>query len=126
MAIVMGWVRRSIRVGSWLALFALALQFTLSFGHIHAEDFAPAAGIQITLDSDHDAGTPADPDHHGLGHDDCPICATAALLATLVIPSPPALDAPATYSSVVPDEAITLQWVGKPSRLFQARAPPHA
>src|ERR1035438_7074259 len=112
MAFVMGWVRRSIRVGSWLALFALALQYTLSLGQIHAEDFAQAAGHQVTVDSDHGAGNPAEPDHRGLSHDDCPICATTALLATLVIPSPPLLDTPATYSFVVPDEAITLQWVG--------------
>jgi len=126
MAFDMGWVRRSIRVGSWLALFALALQFTLSLGHIHAEDFAPAAGIQVTVDSDRGAGNPAEPDHHGLGHDVCPICATTALLATLMIPLPLALEAPATHSFSFLDEAIALQWVGKPSRLFQARAPPHA
>jgi hypothetical protein len=126
MAFVMARMRRSIRLGSCLALFALALQLSLSFGHIHAEDLAPATSIPATMSADQDGGNPAEPDHHGLGHDDCPICAAAALLATLVIPSPPALDAPATYRFVVPDEAITLQWVGKPSRLFQARAPPHA
>ena len=126
MAFVMGWVRGSIRFGSWLALSALAIQLVLSFGHIHAEDFAPAADIQAAVDADHDAGNPAEPDHHGLGHDDCAICATTALLATLVIPPPPALDLPATYSFAFLDEAIACRWIGAAPRLFQARAPPLA
>ena len=126
MAFVMGWMRGSIRFGSSLALFALALQLTLSFGHVHAEDFAPAAGIQATVDADHDAGNPAEPDHHGRSHDDCAICATTALLATLVIPPPPALDLPATYSFAFLDEAIVRDWIGAAPRLFQARAPPLA
>jgi len=126
MAFVMAWVRGSIRFGSWLALFALAFQLTLSFGHIHTEDFAPAAGIQATVDADYDGGNPAEPDHHGLGHDDCPICATTALLATLVIPLPPALDVPATHSFAFLDETDARQWLGAAPRLFQARAPPHA
>src|ERR1700692_4558421 len=126
MAFVMGWMRGSIRFGSSLALFALALQLTLSFGHIHAEDFAPAFDIHATMDVDHDGGNPAEHDHHGPGHDDCAICATTALLATLVIPPPPALDLPATYSFAFLDEAIVRDWIGAAPRLFQARAPPLA
>ena len=126
MAFVMGWMRRSIRFGSSLALLALAFQLTLSFGHIHAEDFAPAARSQATVNADHDAGNPAEPDHHGLGHNDCAICATIALLATLVISPPPALTLPATLSFAFLDVADTRQQIGAPTRLFQARAPPHA
>jgi len=32
----MKWVRSNIKYGSRLALFALALQFSLAFGHFHA------------------------------------------------------------------------------------------
>jgi hypothetical protein len=126
MAFGMPWMRRSIRLGSWLALLALAFQLTLSFGHIHTEDFAPAADIHATVDADHDGGNPAKPDHHGLGHDDCAICATTALLATLVIPLPPAFDLPATLSFAFLDETDARQWLGAAPRLFQARAPPRA
>ena len=126
MAFVMGWMRRSSRFGSLLALFALAFQLTLSFGHIHAEDFAPEAGMRATVDADHDAGNPAEPDHHGLGHDDCAICATSGLLATLVIPPPPALDLPATPTFTFFEEAIARLWIGAVPRPFQARAPPRA
>ena len=126
MAFVMGWMRGSIRFGSWLALSALVLQLGASFGHVHAEDFAPAAGIQATVNADHDAGNPAEPDHHGLDHDGCAICATTAMLATLVVSLPPSLDLPATISFTFYDEAITRRWLGAPPRLFQARAPPRA
>ena len=34
----MYWVRSNRRFGSWAALFALAIQLVLSFGHIHIED----------------------------------------------------------------------------------------
>ena len=122
----MAWFRRSIRIGLWLALSALALQLAVSFGHIHAEDFAPAAGSHATADADHDGGSPAEPDHHGLDHDGCAICATTAMLATLVVPLPPSLDFPATLRFPFFDEAITCRWIGAAPRLFQARAPPLA
>ena len=38
----MRWFRSNIRVGSRLALFALAVQFLLSFGHFHAGSAQPA------------------------------------------------------------------------------------
>lgn len=126
LALVIGWMRGSIRFGSWLALSALVLQLGVSFGHVHAEDFAPTVGIQATVDAHHDAGNPAKPDHHGPGHDDCAICATTALLTTLVVPPPPTLNLPATYSFAFLDEVIVPDWIGTAPRLFQARAPPQA
>ena len=47
----MKWFRRNIRTGSRLALFALALQFVLSFGHFHfnAAQAAPAIRTQPDL-----------------------------------------------------------------------------
>ena len=34
----MRWLRSHIRFGSWSALFALTVQFALSFGHVHFDD----------------------------------------------------------------------------------------
>ena len=41
----MNWFRKHVKTGSRLALFALAIQFALSFGHFHGEvaRAAPAA-----------------------------------------------------------------------------------
>jgi hypothetical protein len=122
----MGWVRARRRIGGWLALFALAVQLVLSFGHIHAEDFAASVpGLTETAHTGDGAAAPDD-DHHGLGHVDCDICAVIHLAATLLLPPPPNVALPA-------DE--TFAWLAvrdrhDPPRAsrqpFQARAPPQA
>jgi hypothetical protein len=118
----MAWARRRLRFGSWLALAALAIQLALSFGHIHAEDFATTAN-QATVDADQRGGN-SEPDRHDFGHHDCDICATIALFATLVIPSPPVL-AVVTAQSVAPHVvAGTRREISATRRPFQARAPP--
>ncbi len=120
----MRWVRQTRRFGGWLALFALALQLTLSFGHMHAEDFAPAA-IQTSTAAGDDGGAPADHDH-GLGHHDCDICATMAMLASLVVPLPPSVALPAYSRFIVLAETGPQIVFGFVPRQFQARAPPLA
>ena len=42
----MRWFRANARLSGKIALFAMALQFVLSFGHIHAEDIY---GARATL-----------------------------------------------------------------------------
>lgn len=121
----MAWARRRLRFGSWLALSALAIQLALTFGHTHPEDFATTADIQATVDAGHGDGN-SESGHHGLGHHDCDICATIALFATLVIPSPPVL-AVVTAQSVAPHVVVdTRQEIAATRRPFQARAPPLA
>ncbi|HYC17433.1 MAG TPA: DUF2946 family protein [Pseudolabrys sp.] len=114
-----------MRFGSWLAISALAIQLVLSFGHVHAEDLAPAASIGTSFDADRDGGNPSE-DHNGFVHHNCDICATIALLATLVIPSPPALVVLKAYSitpNVILDNGRRF---GASVRPFEARAPPLA
>lgn len=117
----MRWVRQTRRFGGWLALFALALQLALSFGHVHADDLAPAATQASTTAGDE--GTPAD---HGLGHHDCDICATMAMLASLVVPLPPFVAVPAYANFIVLAETGPQIVFGFMPRQFQARAPPLA
>jgi hypothetical protein len=120
----MGWVRANRRVCGALALFALALQITLSFGHIHVRDFA---GIPGTAVAQTQVSAP-----HGLDGDAadqvadayCIICATVALSGALVLPVLPAL-LPAANSIDVS------HWYRSADRrdrvdhaLFSARAPP--
>ena len=120
----MGCVRARRRLGGWLALFALAVQLALSFGHIHAEDFqkdlaAPSLNV-AAVHTDHAPATPA-PDH-----DDCPICVTAHLTGAAAPPAPPQFAVPV---------AIAFAWraaierrIDQPAtrQPFQARAPPQA
>ena len=45
----MNWFRKHVKTGSRLALFALAIQFALSFGHFHGEVARAAPAIQAGL-----------------------------------------------------------------------------
>jgi hypothetical protein len=121
----MRWFRTHIGLGSRLALFALAVQFVLSFGHVHVGKFAPATSqgaMALAQAPDRDGGPGPKPQ---TGVDDfCAICATVSLLATSVLP---------TASSVLPPVAAEHRWLTEFASarissdsfvLFQARAPP--
>jgi hypothetical protein len=100
----MRWFRsHRVKVAS-LALFALACQFVLAFGHVHLDRFpgtsnwavaalagkavaAPAGKFTI-------ADLPTSPrqkDSSGLGDDFCAICASISLAGALVVPTAPTL-----------------------------------
>jgi hypothetical protein len=116
----MGVLRSRWNFGGWLALFALGLQLTLSFGHIHAEDFA-TAGASV-------AQSPNAPDnHHNDGdRDGCAICAVMHMAAASLVPMAPpvALPPPATFVTLVSPDRTALPPAAR--QPFQARAPPQA
>lgn len=119
----MGWVRAERRLGGWLALFALALQLTLSFGHIHAEDFYRDASPQISHVAGEAGGAPAAP---APDHDDCSICVTAHLTGAAALPAPLqfALPLPEPFAwRAAIEHRVVPHAVRQP---FQARAPPQA
>ena len=101
----MKWFRNNVKHGSRLALFALAIQFALSFGHFHAVAAAPAIATSLTqVDLDHaqilaapDAASEAaqtqPPSNHDTDHpaEACAICAVISLANNLVFSAPPLL-----------------------------------
>ena len=108
-----------------LALFALALQIALAFGHIHLRDFAGVPGVVVAQ-----APTAPDPaSDHNNGHstdDYCLICAAAKLAGTLVLPSQIALALPVS-STDEPQVYVCSAFCGRMDHaLFSARAPPLA
>lgn len=126
----MNWFRLKIRSGAGLALFALAFQMAVSFGHMHRDDLGlpPLSSADGTQTAS--VTTPADPansGHHPASDDDyCPICASMQLIATALPSLPPVLWVP---------EPIRRVWlaqtpprgVSTPLALsFRARAPPLA
>jgi hypothetical protein len=127
MAYEMPWIRRYRRSGAWVALFALALQLVLSFGHVHVDSAAgsiPAfAGISASQAADVD-GTPSDSDHHPGTHDFCAICATIGLASSLLLPQPAQLKLPIADAHKWPREYQAALVARQPHFLFQARAPP--
>ena len=104
-----------------LALFALALQLGLSFGHTH-HDIA-VAGISTLAQS---ASTP-DTDHDQDAHRDlCAICATMAMASTVVAAAPPSLTVPQTVTAL--QTAFLPETIATDSRrgAFRSRAPPQS
>ena len=126
----MGWFRTNSRLGSRLALFALAVQLFLSFGHIHPDDIYgslngpfPAHAFSV---SPADQGLTASNDQSATVNNDlCAICASVSLLGNSVAAEPPKLSLPESQS--VEHAARAIAFVIAPLRgPFQSRAPPVA
>jgi hypothetical protein len=132
----MKWFRSNIRHGARLALFAMLVQFALTFGHSHW--FAQAAPLaQSSLQqTDGSSGvasndrsavqkqSPAAPDREQPGEDNCAICALVAMAGTVLFSTPPLLELPQAIELLhrtTDAEFIHLKSAGT---AFQPRAPP--
>ena len=124
----MSWFRSKLRSCTRLALFALAVQMAVSFGHVHLDDSACRRGRaghpQFTSTAVHAPEGPADQDHHPAPDDYCPICASIALVGTGLPALPPVLIAPASAIRVRPPFAAPRSLSIQVASSFQARAPP--
>jgi hypothetical protein len=144
----MKWFRSNVRFGSRLALFGLAIQFLLSFGHFHGiAQAAPLSGdakrsglhdtigfavahlhaldsVSVANASGPVGQKPSGDWPAGQPADDCAICAVMALANALVDATPPCLEGPqaAAFRYLVADTELVDP---KPARgAFQPRAPP--
>jgi hypothetical protein len=126
----MGWFRSNRGVVAWLALFALACQLVLSFGHVHASQFgggSPAFAAAET--SDTSAGGPpsqSQKDPTGLAGDFCAICASINLAGTLILPILAIILAPRLFIEILPWSLAASEPTSFDHRPFSARGPPHA
>jgi hypothetical protein len=129
----MGWFRANRTFGGGLALFALALQFWLSFAHIHPEDIYGPAKLPLSSAAQI-ASSPADAtkvrpaeraSHHG--NDICAICATIYLLNSSPAPQAPQLQ-PLAVNSQPAEHYLRApeRFVAARRAPFQSRAPPAA
>ena len=117
----MYWIRKNCRFGAWAAVFALALQLVLSFGHIHLDQGSS------TLTA---AASPLQPntpdDDRGPGHDFCAICAALNLTSSSVLPAVAVLatpvDQPYSWAAVLRPADVSY----RVHFIFQARAPPYS
>jgi hypothetical protein len=115
----MKWVRSNIKCGSRLALFALALQFALSFGHFHAEAAQATPVVQSLQQASFDHESDQQP-----SGDVCEICAVIAMASTVLSATPPSLVLPQTvdFSYLTTDPGFVHS--NSASLAFQPRAPP--
>src|SRR5215203_3064189 len=97
----MPWIRSNVQLRALCALFALALQLTLSFGHVHLDPgFATAQAAALAAAAATDQATPpATPEPRSHPTDFCAICALQ--LAEAITPVTSAtLEAPVVFTSV--------------------------
>ena len=146
----MKWFRSNIRHGSQLALFALAIQFLLSFGHFHGSRaqaasalvdakqsglhdtvrFAATQSRGLDRASLEDASRPArlmtssDREPGGQPTDDCAICAVMALANAMVVATPAYLSGSQAFAfSYLTTDAEFVD-LNSARVAFQPRAPP--
>jgi hypothetical protein len=126
----MGWFRSNRGGVAWLALFALACQLTLSFGHFHASKFDGRSLAFAALETGDGAGTappsPPQKKSNGLAGDFCVICKNINVAGTLIMPVVAIILAPRLFAEIL-SWALTASQPASPDHLpFGARGPPHA
>lgn len=127
----MRWFRSNIRAGVATALFALVVQFAVTFSHVHLDGLIPpvrqahsrAAGVighfTASLQNPGDTlGLPGVPDT------DCPICALIQLAGNSAPSVAPPLPVPAMLSGTKLEMRAELCRSAAPLFAFQARGPP--
>jgi hypothetical protein len=134
----MKWFRSNIKTGSRLALFALAIQFALSFGHFHAVAASAITTGLTQVDLNH-APTPGPPDaaseaaqqqQQPTNHDTdrsteaCAICAVISLANNFVFPTPPLLLLPQAAELLYLTTNAEFAHLNSVRSPFQSRAPP--
>jgi hypothetical protein len=129
----MRWIRANLRFGAWCALFALAVQFALSFGHVHLPGrvggtpallallIAPSPAIAPDA-----AAKPAKPAKSQIAHDQCAICASIQLAGSLIPAAALSLLLPTNPGRISLGTDIDRAVTASPHDSFQARAPPTA
>ncbi len=136
----MKWFRSNTKHGSRLALFALAIQFALSFGHFHSGAAQAAPAIQsaaapsdfstsplalpdaVTQSAQQQPAADHNPDQQT--NDPCAVCAVMALANTVLFAAPPLLLLPQAVEFLYLTTDAEFVHLNSTSAAFQPRAPP--
>jgi hypothetical protein len=136
----MKWFRKHLKHGSRLALFALAIQFVLSFGHFHAVtaqaapaiatglaqadlNYARSLAPQQTSSEAAKTQQPSAPDSDHAA-DTCAICAVISLTNNVLFASPPLLQLPQAVELLYLTVDAEFAHLSSLRQAFQSRAPP--
>ena len=133
-SIGMKWLRSNIKHGSRLALFVLALQFALSFGHFHEGAARAAPAVQSgsanslsatdTASEDAQQQPASNHDSDQQQGDVCAICALLALAKTMLFAAPPLLLLPQAIEILYLSTDAEFAHLNSARVAFQPRAPP--
>ena len=127
----MRWFRSRSRLGAYLALFALAFQLAISFGHVHLEHIAPVSAGAGALASAPPSADEVKASSNPTGREDladdcCPICTLIHLASALVPAETPSLALPSVFGRLRLEVAAEFDLTASHAALFRARAPPIA
>jgi Protein of unknown function (DUF2946) len=139
-SICMKWFRANTRHVSRLALFALLVQFALSFGHFHTFgaqaapaiaaglkqadlDYARSLTTQGTVSKAEQKQLPTTPDTDHAA-DVCAICAVISLASNVLLATPPLLQLPQSVELVYLTTDAEFTHLRSVHPAFQSRAPP--
>jgi hypothetical protein len=127
----MRWFRSNGGRAAWLALFALACQFVLTFGHAHLGSVsvissASAISADAAGGSAGEPSSPAQKTPTGLVRDFCAVCNHISLASALVLPAPPAAIPPISFIQEFQWPAAAFGVASRGHFYFNARGPPHA
>jgi hypothetical protein len=128
----MRWLRSSQRFGAYLALFALTIQFVVSFSHFHPEDFRPWSGHSpsgtaspaLSPIAALDFSVYTSHTQPGLPHRNCPVCVSVGLLSQGLNGQLPVLLAPTFFRLALGLPPNELQFSIVRYYPFRTRAPP--
>jgi len=124
----MRWFRTNRGVCGRLALFALALQLFLSFGHIHRENIfgnSPAHAVAAEALPAPDGSAPqGQKSHHA--DDYCAICATVSLLSHSFVAAAPQFAVLLAARTIEHGDRVAAALITPRHFFFQSRAPPLA
>ena len=133
-SIGMKWFRSNIKHGSRFALFALALQFALSFGHFHGGVAQAAPAVQSGSANNVSAADPvgenaqqqpaSNHDSDQQQGDVCAICAVVALANAMLFATPPLLLLPQAIEILYLSTDAEFAHLNSARVAFQPRAPP--
>ena len=119
----MKWLRSNIKRVSHVALFALAIQLALSFGHFHGIGTDPASATQNarSLSDPQPASDQGPGEHPG---DICAICVVMAMADAALFATPPVVVLPQSvaFAYLTPDADLIR--VNAVRAGFEPRAPP--
>jgi hypothetical protein len=122
----LGWFRSKSGGIAWLAFFALACHFALTFGHIHV---GGVGAISSTLAISANGAADAQPSRvpqapTGLARDLCAVCNHIAVASMLALPAAPMAVPPISMTRAPQWSWVVIKSASRRHFQFNARGPP--
>jgi hypothetical protein len=127
----MHWFRTQGTKVAWVALFALACQAILSFGHVHFGKLSSSSAVLAFLASSGQGGAAEQPvvppsPAKGLADEFCAICSHINIANAFIAPTNPTVLPPIAVAQKLRWAITPLEPAWSDHSLFDARGPPQA